>query len=174
MRSRGPRVVAGVRVSDGMDALIALLDPAFDPARMILLPRGQPVDPPAGFRGAATILHETADAVEIEAALSADGYLVLADTYDPGWKARVDGVSVAIQRANLAFRAVALPAGRHRVEMLYRPAAVLAAVALSALTILSSLLFLALPLRRGVARQADATSPAPARSNRSGTGEEPR
>jgi uncharacterized membrane protein YfhO len=46
---------------------------------------------------------------------------VLTDTFDEGWSARVDGRDVAVQRANVAFRAVPAPAGRHRVELRYWP-----------------------------------------------------
>ena len=52
------------------------------------------------------------------------GYLVLDDTYYPGWKAYVDGRSVRIVAANGAFRAVVLPAGRHTVTFSYEPASV--------------------------------------------------
>jgi len=43
----------------------------------------------------------------------------LADLYFPGWTARVDGRPVPILRADFAFRALLLPAGRHRVEWSY-------------------------------------------------------
>jgi uncharacterized membrane protein YfhO len=49
---------------------------------------------------------------------------VLADAYDPGWRASVDGERAALLRANVAFRAVAVPQGRHVVELVYRPRAV--------------------------------------------------
>ena len=60
--------------------------------------------------------------MEIEAALEAPGYLLLLDTYYPGWKAYVDGERVSIHRADYNFRAVTLPAGRSHVSFEYRPA----------------------------------------------------
>jgi hypothetical protein len=56
-------------------------------------------------------------AVELEA----DGWLVLADTYYPGWKCSVDGRSVVIEAAHDVFRAVRVSQGRHVVEFDYRP-----------------------------------------------------
>jgi uncharacterized membrane protein YfhO len=52
----------------------------------------------------------------------ADGWLVVAATDYPGWTAQVDGVTVSIERANLAFRAVPVGAGRHTVTFAYAPA----------------------------------------------------
>jgi uncharacterized membrane protein YfhO len=49
------------------------------------------------------------------------GYLVLADTYYPGWRAEVDGAETEILVANHAFRAVALELGKHTVVFEYAP-----------------------------------------------------
>jgi len=50
------------------------------------------------------------------------GVLVVADTDYPGWEATIDGKEVPILRANVAFRAVEVPAGEHVVEFRFRPA----------------------------------------------------
>ena len=47
--------------------------------------------------------------------------LVLSETYYPGWKAFVDGQEKKILKANFAFRAVPLLAGKHMVEFIYDP-----------------------------------------------------
>ena len=47
---------------------------------------------------------------------------VLSDTWFPGWRATVDGTPTPILRANVAFRAVPLSPGRHRVVFEYAPA----------------------------------------------------
>ena len=49
------------------------------------------------------------------------GFLVLNDSYFPGWRAWVDGQETPIIRANYLFRAVALPPGQHSVEFRYEP-----------------------------------------------------
>jgi len=56
---------------------------------------------------------------------------VLLEAWDPGWRATVDGVATPVRRANLAFRAVPVPPGRHVVEMRYRPPELAIGVALS-------------------------------------------
>lgn len=50
-----------------------------------------------------------------------DGYLVLSDTYFPGWEATVDGQAVPILQANGAFRAIPTTAGTHQVVFEYFP-----------------------------------------------------
>ena len=140
--------VGGARVADGIHGLMALVDPAFDPRRAIVLPEGRPGAAPDWFRGEVRIVRESASRVLLDADLAADGYVVLVDGYDPGWKARVDGRPVPLLRANVAFRAVAVPVGRHAVEMAYRPAAALAGLAVSGITCAALVVAFALPLVR--------------------------
>ncbi len=49
------------------------------------------------------------------------GLLVLTDTYDAGWRVKVDDRDAKLLRADLAFSAVALGPGTHRIEFQYRP-----------------------------------------------------
>jgi uncharacterized membrane protein YfhO len=57
---------------------------------------------------------------------------VVTDTYYPGWRAFVDGVERPIYPADVAFRGVLLPPGRHTVEMRYEPLSFRAGLAVSA------------------------------------------
>ncbi len=139
--------VAGVRIADGEAAVQALLDPAFDPRREIVLPSG-PVAPADGsFRGSTRLVAHEADRVALEAELSERGYVVLVDAWDPAWRAEVDGRPVELLRANVAFRAVAVPAGRHRIEMRYRPATLPWGLGISGLGLVAGVA-LAAPRRR--------------------------
>ena len=56
--------------------------------------------------GKAEIVVDLAERVEVETELTAPSYLVLADTFDPGWSATVDGLVSPIRPAYVAFRAV--------------------------------------------------------------------
>ena len=61
--------------------------------------------------------------ITVEVGLQREGYLVLADTWYPGWRASVDGRSVPILRANYAFRAVFVPFwGQERDKKLHHHA----------------------------------------------------
>jgi hypothetical protein len=85
------------------------------------------------------------DRIELAVEAKADSILVVSDTDYPGWEAAVDGVSTPILRANLAFRAVAVPAGKHQVTMRFRPASARIGMILS---LLSGLAALAIGVRR--------------------------
>ena len=137
------RVVGGSRIADESEGLEALLDPALDPAREILLPAGTPSPPGPVPPGSVRILEERSDRIVLDAELAAPGYVVLADAFDPGWRGTLDGGPAAILRANLAFRAVRAPAGRHRIEMVYRPSSLLYGLALSATALVVALALLA-------------------------------
>ena len=71
--------------------------------------------------GQVVALEDRANALQIQVEAPTGGWLVLADTYYPGWTARVDGTPAEIARANLAFRAVEVPPGAQIVEFEYRP-----------------------------------------------------
>ncbi|ATQ69119.1 MULTISPECIES: hypothetical protein [Methylosinus] len=49
------------------------------------------------------------------------GHVVLNDVYHPAWTATLDGAPVPVLRANVMFRAVATPEGRHELRFVYRP-----------------------------------------------------
>jgi hypothetical protein len=72
--------------------------------------------------GRATIRSEVPERVEVVTESPRDAYLVLADTFDPGWSAALDGHPVPIRPAWITFRAVFVPRGKHTIVFQYRPA----------------------------------------------------
>lgn len=130
-------VVGASRVADGVEAFRLLVEGAFDPTREVLLPGGPAVGAPEGFAGESRVVAERADRVSLEATLDGPGYVVLLDSYAPGWRARVDGREAPVLRANLLFRAVAVSAGTHRIDYIYRPPWMLAGLTLSAAAVLT-------------------------------------
>jgi len=49
------------------------------------------------------------------------GWLVLLNLYYPGWRAYLDGSEVRIYPANYLFQAIPIPAGRHKLKMIFQP-----------------------------------------------------
>lgn len=79
------------------------------------------------------------------------GYLILDDSYYPGWEATVDGRKEKILPANENFRAVAVTPGVDTIEFRYRPASFRVGAILSILTAVGLLVALmALLVRRRV------------------------
>jgi len=135
------------------EVLAELASPAFDPTAEVLLE--QPISSiqhPASRIEYQVSLQDTPNRVTIDANLDAPGYLVLADTWYPGWRATVDGEPADILRANYAFRAVWLEAGEHAVEMVYRPASVFVGGTTSLVAL--TLLVVGLLLTRGQGARA--------------------
>jgi len=66
-----------------------------------------------------TLYENTRVEVDVEAAQ--DGILVLHDAWHPWWVAMVDDQPAAIHKANVLFRGVSVPAGRHRVVFEFQP-----------------------------------------------------
>jgi hypothetical protein len=123
-------------VKDDDEAARRLLDPAFDPDREILLHEApDSVHPSVGEVNDApshaapsnvalsrpVVMREDSRQLVIEAEAPEDGFLLLADTYYPGWAAQVDGNPTPIYRANLSVRGIQLARGRHQVRFTFDP-----------------------------------------------------
>ncbi len=70
------------------------------------------------------------------------GYLFTGDAYYPGWKAELDGQPTTLYRANLAFRAVRVPAGEHVVVHRFEPRSVWLGLAIGAVALVVAVLLL--------------------------------
>lgn len=125
-------LVGRTRLADGEAAIRALLDPAFDPRLEAIVATGTPLA--AGLSPGAAVrwLLRLADRQRLETESSGQALLALADAWDPGWRVTIDGAPAELVRANVAFRGVAVPAGRHVVELVYRPRSVVVGLVLSA------------------------------------------
>jgi hypothetical protein len=108
----------------------------------VLLDR-RPVPDPAASGAhpllVARLAEDAPERVVAEVTTSNPGLLVLTDLHYPGWIAEEEGKRLPILRADGFFRAVALPAGTHRVVFRYRPLAFYAGSVVSALALLTLL-----------------------------------
>ncbi len=80
----------------------------------------------------AEVVEDGLSRLAVETDACGAGLLVVADAFFPGWQARVDGARAPVLRANYLVRAVPVSAGRHRVELTYRPRSFIAGLGLSA------------------------------------------
>ena len=95
-----------------------------------------PAAPPATGVGPSVVSIQVDEPLSVDwtAKMKGDGYVVLADTTYPGWRATVDGAPAPIFAANGLFRAVFVKDGSHRVRFEYRPRALHLGAAITALT----------------------------------------
>jgi hypothetical protein len=103
--------------------------PEFDPTRTVLLEKAPSQSPlsqaltqhlrPVEAKIALQTYHNTEVEVEVDA--PRPGFLVLNDVWHPWWFGTVDGKSAEIFRANVVFRAIEVPAGKHIVRFEFRP-----------------------------------------------------
>jgi hypothetical protein len=132
-------VVGGVHAStDPEETLRLLVSPDFDPRREAVLAAAAVRPVPAGFQGAASLTTRDADRLVVETDATHDAVLVVVEAYADGWRATVDGAPAPVFRANGLFRGVEVPAGRHTVELAYRPKAVTWGLALGALGLVTA------------------------------------
>ena len=66
-------------------------------------------------------INYTANKITLSAELDQNGFLVLSDTYYPGWKAYVDGKETTIYKTDYIIRSIFLEKGFHNVEFIYDP-----------------------------------------------------
>jgi len=71
--------------------------------------------------GRAHIVSWRPDRVEIETDSDLGGMLALHDIYYPGWIAEIDGARAPILRADVLFRGLEVPAGRHGIVFRFAP-----------------------------------------------------
>lgn len=71
--------------------------------------------------GECKIIKYEPNRVHIRAKLKKPGWLVLSDTYYPGWKVYIDGKEGKIYRGNYIMRTVQLDKGEHLVKFVYEP-----------------------------------------------------
>jgi hypothetical protein len=76
--------------------------------------------PPDAARARILSYENTEATIETQAP-AGGGWLVLADVWHPWWFATLDGEEAPVLRANVVFRAVAIPEGRHEVRFFFRP-----------------------------------------------------
>jgi len=129
-------VPAGVEVvDDGVLRKQRLADPDFDPRTVAIVERELAMDVREECRGTVRVTDEVPMRVTLAVEMQTPGLVVLADAWDSGWRAYLNGRQVEVLRANHALRGVLVPAGRATLEFRYEPASLRRGALLSGLAI---------------------------------------
>ncbi|MDE3089134.1 MAG: YfhO family protein [Chloroflexota bacterium] len=119
-------MVHAAEIVDDAHALARVQAQEFAPNQMIVLSDAPPSaelvsDLPAGSHDQVDITQRDSQRVDVRVNAASDGYLLLTDSWYPGWEATLDGASAPIYRADYIFRAVRVPLGEHRIIFEYHP-----------------------------------------------------
>ena len=142
---------------DKPGTLRALTQPDFDGSKIVFLPPGAKSLVAVTNRTIARVLgsqftNRRAD-IEIEAAELS--LVVVAQTWYHCWRAYVDGSPAPLLRANHAFQAVQVPAGRHHIRLVYEDPAFEFGALLSVCMAVNCFIFLGLLKKRTLRPQPD-------------------
>jgi hypothetical protein len=122
------RVVAQAFKAPDAQVTSTLIDPRFDPRRILLVPPNAPV----GVTSLSSLPDTVADAVrtqqlgpsafrfELAEPAPDSAYLFVSENYYPAWHARVDGVPQPVVRAQMSLMAVPLPKGSRVVQLSFQ------------------------------------------------------
>ena len=119
-----PTATGGQRIEFAHDEpiLAALANPAFDSRQTVFLPPATRAEISATNAATVRFLAQqwSATTVNLEVEAAAPTVIVLAQTFHPNWRATVNDRPVPVQRANHAFQAIPVPAGKSRIVLTYR------------------------------------------------------
>jgi uncharacterized membrane protein YfhO len=95
-----------------------------------------------------TITESKPERVSITATTDQRGYLVLTDSWYPGWCALVDGQLAPIDRVDVLFRAVLIEPGSHTIVFEYRPDSFLIGAIISAASLIILIVYVGMSIGR--------------------------
>ena len=108
-------------VADGPQALRAVINPDFDPAREAVVLGGSGLEQPGSRPDVPPrVVEHDFHRIVIETEARQPGFLVLSEVYYPhGWKAEIDGEATSIYRTNFVLRGLSVPAGAHTITLTF-------------------------------------------------------
>ena len=127
-------VVPRAEVADDAAALARIHEPDFDPRSTALVDSPLECSGATGEPGTAEIVRYEGNRIEAQVR-GGGGLLILSEVYYPGWRAMVDGSATRLVRADYLLRAVCVPAGEHRVVLVYDPPLVKIGLAITGLAL---------------------------------------
>jgi hypothetical protein len=88
--------------------------------------------------GSVAVSQYTSGHIRLEVTATRPSLLVVAESWYPGWEARLDGEDTGLFRANYLSQGVIVPEGTHTVELDYHPASFVYGVIVSVLGLLGT------------------------------------
>ena len=142
-------LVPRMRVVEEKATLNTYYAASFNPLQEVLLTEPIEFQPSDHFQGQVEQVDYRPNHVTLKTRQEGEGFLVLNDTYFPGWTVKVDGQEGTILKANHYYRAVQLGPGEHTLEFDYFPEGFKEGLIVSALSLL---ILIALPFCKPMKR----------------------
>jgi len=142
-------LVPNLRVPEKGHILNTYYKETFDPLKEVLLSQPVEFEPTDHFEGKVEEVSYRPNHVTVKTSQAGNGFLVLMDSYFPGWTVTVDGQERPILRANHYYRAVPLGPGAHTLEFDYFPEGFKVGLVVSAISLL---ILIVLPLCKPLKR----------------------
>ena len=118
------------------DVNTLLFSNTFDTKTSAIVPSDISIAPFQQASGTASFITFEPERVAVKTNANSNAIFVLTDTYDPDWKASIDGYAADIFPVNFTFRGVRIPIGTHFVTFEYRPQSVQTGTLISELSLL--------------------------------------
>lgn len=109
-----------IKVNSETELAAALENKAFDPLTTAIVTNDVPVIGKDKMRSLDLLLHDD-NLVKIQTKSNSDQFVVLSDTFDPGWNITIDGVPSNLYQVDGAIRGFLVPKGIHQVVLEYKP-----------------------------------------------------
>lgn len=142
-------LVPKMRVLEDDLLLVNYYDKFFDPLTEVLLSEPVEFEESTRFNGDIKEVTYSPNHVTVKTSQEGNGFLVLLDTYLPGWTVKVDGREQPVLQANRLYRAVQLGPGEHTLEFEYFPEGFKEGLIVSSVFLL---ILIALPFCRPIKR----------------------
>jgi hypothetical protein len=114
---------------------------------------GEPSREAANGSGNVEIVRRGMRRFRLRTSMLSPAWVVITESAWKGWRAYIDGKPTRIHRANQAFLAIFVPAGRHRVRLEYWPQSFVAGRAITCATVLILLMWWSQRAIAGMARR---------------------
>jgi uncharacterized membrane protein YfhO len=115
-------------------AVACIFEVGLDPTQVVVLEgSGEGGSAEPGDGEIVSFEQDGPNRIEIAYSSTHDAWLVLSDTWYPGWRAEVEGEGAELLHADYLFRALRVPSGTHTVTFTYRPVSFIVGSSLSGL-----------------------------------------
>lgn len=116
-------VGCALEVEEEAEALNLILEGKVNLEQKIIFENNyrEAISPCSKIQGEIKILEEKPGYLKLNVNLEENGWIFWSQTWYPGWRGKVNGKWVDVQRANYLFQAVYSPAGSNEVEFVFWP-----------------------------------------------------